>query len=74
MQETITVYRESERGMLHLPGANPGVPYTACGLDAGAMLKQDRPSDHAGLWCHGCMVAVAGLFIVRQNFNMGGSE
>lgn len=41
----------------HLPGPNPGTPYTACGLDAGLMRSVMIPEDHAGVWCNACIAA-----------------
>lgn len=43
-----------ERGLLHRPGPNPGTPFTVCGLDAGGMVREERPDDHAGIWCQAC--------------------
>ncbi len=54
---TATVYLD--QGLLHLPGANPGTPYTICGLDAGLMERQERPVTWAGMWCTACMRAAA---------------
>lgn len=50
---TTTVYYDN--GLLHLPGPNPGTPYTICGLDAGLMQWQERPITWAGMWCTACM-------------------
>ncbi len=47
------VYKDS--GLLHLPGPNPGTPYTRCGLDAGTMKREARPVTWAGMWCSECM-------------------
>lgn len=52
-EQTMPVYRDGS--LCHLPGANPGTPYTACGLDAGAMMREDRPITWAALWCTACM-------------------
>lgn len=50
---TMLVYKAD--GLLHLPGANPGTPYTRCGLDAGLMTREERPVTWAGMWCTECM-------------------
>lgn len=75
MAGTIEVYRESGRGLLHLIGANPGTPYTACGVDADAMERQVRPINDAGVWCRSCMVAVGWAKQPKgKNSIMGGSK
>lgn len=47
------VYRD-ERGTNHLPGPNPGTPYTLCMLDAGLMIRYYHNPDYAGKWCSDC--------------------
>lgn len=56
--ETMLVYRE--KGKNHLPGPNPGTPYTACGLDAGVFVRTDWPITNASIWCSNCMRASFG--------------
>lgn len=58
MQETMLCYVEGSKH--HLPGPNPGTPYTVCGLDAGAMQRDEHPITHAALWCSDCMRAHLG--------------
>lgn len=53
--ETIAVYHDSDRNLLHLQGPNPGTPYTACGLDAALLRKEERSITLAGIWCTKCM-------------------
>lgn len=53
--ETMLCYVEN--GRHHLPGPNPGTPYTLCGLDAGAMKRDEHPISHAALWCSDCFRA-----------------
>lgn len=53
------VYKDGS--LLHLQGANPGTPYTACGLDAGLMTLKIHPPSHAGIWCTACMQAASGM-------------
>ncbi len=50
---TVLVYKDAN--LLHLPGPNPGTSYTRCGLDAGAMEREERPVTWAGVWCTECM-------------------
>jgi hypothetical protein len=56
-EETMVVYKE--RDLLHLPGPNPGTPYTACGLDAGMFSRREHPVTNAALWCSECMRTLA---------------
>lgn len=59
--ESFLIYRDDERHVNHLPGPNPGTPYTKCGLDAGAMAKRDHPVYAAAVWCTDCFREAAGL-------------
>ena len=53
--DIVTVYADGH--VLHIAGPNPGTPYTQCGLDAGAMLRKQRPIEWAGFWCAPCVEA-----------------
>lgn len=44
-------------GVLHLPGPNPGTPYTLCIVDAGAMQRLERTGEWQGSWCSECLAA-----------------
>lgn len=59
--ETISVYRSGHGryGEIHLYGPNPGTPYTACGLDAGSMLKCEQRVNSPATWCSKCVSNLA---------------
>jgi hypothetical protein len=54
VQEGWNVYRD-QHGVNHLPGPRPGTPYTACGVDAGAMTLRYHDPLWAGVWCTDCL-------------------
>ena len=58
------VYRDGE--LTHFAGANPGTPYTWCGLDAGAMLPDFHRATNAAVWCTDCLKAGAARLDANQ--------
>lgn len=57
MDDTITVYTTDDSPNLHLEGTSPEM--TACLMDTSDMVRQERPSDWAGLWCGRCLRSYA---------------
>lgn len=58
-QLEMTVYRQGS--LNHLPGPNPGTPYTRCGIDAGLMEVRKHPTYAAAVWCSDCLQIAAGM-------------